>query len=85
MSAYISFILYLMECMSSIVNNLNVFCSVFAEYSSNRTEPDLASSSYLKTIGEKLHPKIDILWTGEQHFAFSHFYQWQWGWMLLSY
>lgn len=40
--------------------------SVFSlsEYCKTRSFPTVTKSEYLNTIGEKLQPEIDILWTG---------------------
>ena len=35
-----------------------------SEYCKTRSFPTVKKSEYLNTIGEKLHPDIDILWTG---------------------
>lgn len=35
------------------------------EYCTSRASPDLIRSKYLQTLGKKLDPAIDILWTGD--------------------
>ncbi|CAD5214778.1 unnamed protein product [Bursaphelenchus okinawaensis] len=40
------------------------FCPT--EYCSSRCIPNLMSSGYLNTLGDKLHPEIHIMWTGPQ-------------------
>jgi protein O-GlcNAcase/histone acetyltransferase len=37
---------------------------IFPEYCASRADPSVAKSRYLLTLGEKLHPSIDIFWTG---------------------
>jgi len=37
-----------------------------SEYCKTRSFPTVKKSEYLNTIGEKLHPDIDILWTGDK-------------------
>ncbi|XP_062505490.1 protein O-GlcNAcase-like isoform X2 [Corticium candelabrum] len=39
-----------------------LFCPT--EYCSSRADPSVAKSQYLLTLGEKLHPAINIFWTG---------------------
>ena len=36
----------------------------FAEYCASRALPSVSQSEYLKTIGSKLLPDVDIMWTG---------------------
>ena len=38
------------------------FCPT--EYCAAFAQPDVAESSYLRTIGQKLDEKIEIMWTG---------------------
>jgi protein O-GlcNAcase/histone acetyltransferase len=40
------------------------FIDLFAEYCNRMARPSLETSSYLQTIGNGLHPDIDIFWTG---------------------
>lgn len=42
----------------------------FAEYCGTFCYPNVAQSPYLRTVGEKLLPGIDVLWTGEVEFFF---------------
>jgi hypothetical protein len=37
---------------------------LFLEYCSRMAKPSLEKSDYLQTIGNGLHPDIDIFWTG---------------------
>ena len=41
-----------------------VFTLYFPEYCSSRAVPDVEQSEYLNTIGTRLLPGIDIMWTG---------------------
>jgi protein O-GlcNAcase/histone acetyltransferase len=41
-----------------------LFCPT--EYCATRAVPCVKTSEYLMTLGEKLHPAIDIMWTGPQ-------------------
>ena len=41
-----------------------LFCPT--EYCATRATPNVATSEYLRTLGEKLHPSIDVMWTGPQ-------------------
>ena len=41
-----------------------LFCPT--EYCATRATPNVTTSEYLKTLGEKLHPSIDVMWTGPQ-------------------
>ncbi|KAJ8317606.1 hypothetical protein KUTeg_005510 [Tegillarca granosa] len=52
-------------------HNIFVWCQIeqnlkidIVEYCTSRALPNLPSSGYLNTIGAKLHPGVDILWTG---------------------
>lgn len=47
---------------------LNLFQNLFIEYCSRMAKPSLERSSYLQTIGNGLHPDIDIFWTGKIFF-----------------
>lgn len=50
-----------------------VFCFVFSDYCAAFCTPSVSQSSYLHTVGEKLLPGIDILWTGKNaHSRLSH-------------
>ena len=43
----------------------NIFFNhLFLEYCSRMAKPSLEKSEYLQTIGNGLHPDIDIFWTG---------------------
>ena len=44
---------------------------LFPEYCMSRACPDLPKSEYLHTIGKKLDPGIDILWTGIIQFLYT--------------
>jgi protein O-GlcNAcase/histone acetyltransferase len=48
---------------SSIITNIYLF-HLIVEYCSRMAKPSLEKSSYLQTIGNGLHPDIDIFWTG---------------------
>ena len=37
---------------------------MFVEYCASRAVPNVSLSEYLNTIGSKLLPGVDILWTG---------------------
>ncbi|UJR24030.1 hypothetical protein I4U23_026995 [Adineta vaga] len=54
--------------------NLLLFCPT--QYCSRMAKPSLETSSYLQTIGNGLHPDIDIFWTGpkivSQRITVSH-------------
>lgn len=54
---------------------LLIYSSVFllwnAEYCGTFCYPNVAQSPYLHTVGEKLLPGIEVLWTGESN-TFSH-------------
>lgn len=41
------------------------FCCSNPEYCGTLCYPNVAQSPYLRTVGEKLLPGIDVLWTGE--------------------
>ena len=41
-----------------------IACIYFAEYCTARALPTVLSSDYLRTVGSKLLPGIDIMWTG---------------------
>ncbi|XP_055381080.1 protein O-GlcNAcase [Condylostylus longicornis] len=53
---------------NEIFSHLNsprfLFCPT--QYCSSRAVPTVADSEYLNTIGSKLYPEIDILWTGNK-------------------
>ena len=36
----------------------------FSEYCATRAAPNIQSSDYLNTLGSKLLPGIDVMWTG---------------------
>ena len=38
---------------------------MFVEYCASRAVPNVSLSEYLNTIGSKLLPGVDILWTGK--------------------
>lgn len=38
--------------------------TLFLEYCETRAVPNLEDSEYLTTLGTKLHPRIEVLWTG---------------------
>jgi len=38
------------------------------EYCGTRAVPNVETSEYLTTLGNKLNPKINIMWTGKLHF-----------------
>lgn len=40
-------------------------CFPFVDYCAAFCTPNVSQSSYLHTVGEKLLPGIDILWTGK--------------------
>lgn len=54
--------------MFSIIHTCSV--PVIPDYCAAFCTPNVSQSSYLHTVGEKLLPGIDILWTGEA--ALSH-------------
>ncbi|PYE54587.1 beta-N-acetylglucosaminidase domain-containing protein [Deinococcus yavapaiensis] len=41
-----------------------LFCPT--EYCARRAAPDVATSPYLRVIGERLHPDVDVFWTGPE-------------------
>lgn len=41
------------------------FCCSNPEYCGTLCYPNVSQSPYLRTVGEKLLPAIDVLWTGE--------------------
>lgn len=47
---------------------------VFSEYCASRAMPNVQSSMYLSTLGSKLLPGIDVMWTGYffQNLVTSH-------------
>ncbi|CAF3557880.1 unnamed protein product, partial [Rotaria sp. Silwood2] len=45
-------------------NGINFIYALSPEYCSRMAKPSLQESSYLQTIGNGLHPHIDIFWTG---------------------
>jgi protein O-GlcNAcase/histone acetyltransferase len=44
------------------------FNNLFLEYCSRMAIPSLEKSDYLQTIGNGLHPDIDIFWTGTRFY-----------------
>jgi hypothetical protein len=40
---------------------------LFLEYCNRMAKPSVEKSVYLQTIGNGLHPDIDIFWTGNIH------------------
>lgn len=50
-------------------NPLFMFCPT--EYCASRAVPTVTNSQYLNTIGEKLLPGIEIMWTGMLNFIQS--------------
>lgn len=49
----------------TLIHNLFVFVSWNPEYCGTFCYPSVSQSPYLHTVGEKLLPGIDVLWTGE--------------------
>ena len=45
-----------------------LFC-VCVEYCGTRAVPNVETSDYLITLGNKLDPKINIMWTGQLFFC----------------
>ena len=41
-----------------------LFCPT--QYCASRAVPNVRTSEYLKTLGEKLDNRIDIMWTGKE-------------------
>lgn len=65
-------------CRNYLVCWLVYLLSAFKEYCGTFCYPNVPQSPYLHTVGEKLLPSIDVLWTGKsevpggfQHFEFK--------------
>ena len=55
---------YITNQLYEYLNKPNIFIFCPTEYCSRMAKPSLHQSSYLQTIGNGLHPDIDIFWTG---------------------
>lgn len=42
-----------------------MFSLVSVDYCAAFCTPSVQLSKYLNTVGEKLHPGVDVLWTGD--------------------
>lgn len=62
-----------------LVNSLFAFCFLFlpcnTEYCGTFCYPNVPQSPYLHTVGEKLLPGIDVLWTGKSNTVFCQLTQ----------
>lgn len=62
---------YVVTCVDPSTNS-DILCSC-AEYCGTFCYPNVAQSPYLRTVGEKLLPGIEVLWTGKNC--------WVWGFL----
>ena len=46
------------------------------EYCGTRAIPSVETSDYLITLGNKLNPKINIMWTGDQFYFVTFLILW---------
>ena len=57
-------ILYMFTCRNLAELLKQMFMLSFSEYCASRAVPNVSLSEYLNTIGSKLLPGVDIMWTG---------------------
>ena len=56
---------FLQNFKENLVEMLPDFCFILSEYCASRAVPTVSESEYLRTIGNKLLPGIEIFWTGK--------------------
>lgn len=64
---------------SEIVTMVLEWCCFFfpcVEYCGTRAIPSVETSDYLITLGNKLNPKINIMWTGDQFYFVTFLILW---------